>query len=351
MKEKKDITLILINELLKDKKKIAIYTFIFGVIGVIISFGIPRIYKSNVILAPETSNNNGFTGSISSLASMVGMDMNLGGDDAIYPEIYPDLMASSDFIIKLFPIKVTSLDGKIKDISYYQYLKKHTKSPWWTLPLDGINRLIESFKDDGENASKEDIINPFMLTKKQQGIVGRIRKDISCQVDKKTNVINITVTDQDPLIAATMADSVKNRLQVFITAYRTNKARNDQVYMEKLFAEAKCQYDKARQLYASYSDANQELLLQSYKAKQEDLENEMQLKYDIYTQVSQQLQLTKAKVQERTPAFTVVQSAMVPIRHSNKPKIMYLLAFMIIGFAIRTGYDIYEMLKKRKATE
>jgi capsule polysaccharide export protein KpsE/RkpR len=122
-------------------------------------------------------------------------------------------------------------------------------------------------------------------------------------VDKKTSVISITVTDQDPLIAALIADSAKQRLQTFITNYRTNKARNDLSYMEKLYNEAKEQYSRARQLYASYSDANQELLLESYKSKEEDLENEMQLKYNIYTQVTEQLQLAKAKVQERTPAF------------------------------------------------
>jgi hypothetical protein len=99
--------------------------------------------------------------------------------------------------------------------------------------------------------------------------------------------------------------------------------------------EAKEQYSRARQLYASYSDANQELLLESYKSKEEDLENEMQLKYNIYTQVTEQLQLAKAKVQERTPAFTVVQSATVPVKHSNKPKIIVLLQSVLLGFLIR----------------
>ena len=57
----------------------------------------------------------------------------------------------------------------------------------------------------------------------------------------------------------------------------------------------------------------------------------MQLKYNAYSQVYDQLQLSQAKVQERTPAFTVVQSASVPIKHSNKSKISVLLTFMFLG--------------------
>jgi capsular polysaccharide biosynthesis protein len=65
-----------------------------------------------------------------------------------------------------------------------------------------------------------------------------INKKMVCEVDKKTNVITITVTDQDPLIAATVADSVQIYLQRAITEYRTKKARVDLEYVDKLFAEA-----------------------------------------------------------------------------------------------------------------
>ena len=142
-----------------------------------------------------------------------------------------------------------------------------------------------------------------------------------------------------------MADSVRERLQAFITQYRTQKARNDLAYMEKLFAEAREQYVKARQQYAAYSDANQELMLQTFKSKQEDLENDMQLKYNAYTQVYEQLQLSKAKVQENTPAFTVVQSASVPVKHINKSKLVMMTLFMFLGAALRV---LILMWKKRR---
>jgi uncharacterized protein involved in exopolysaccharide biosynthesis len=107
--------------------------------------------------------------------------------------------------------------------------------------------------------------------------------------------------------------------------------------MDKLFQEAHQQYVKARQKYASYGDANTKVALQSVQSQLDDLENEMQLKYNIYQQVVEQRQLAKAKVQECTPAFTIVQNATVPIKHSSRPKIVTLIIWMLGGFLLRAG--------------
>jgi len=205
---------------------------------------------------------------------------------------------------------------------------------------------VEKMKSDDSGAPTDDNhVDPFRLTKMQYNIAHNIGKSINCTVDKKTSVITIEVTDQDPLISATMADSVRSRLQSFITEYRTKKARNDLAYMERLFAEAREQYVKARQQYASFSDTNQDLMLQTYKSKQDDLENDMQLKYNAYTQIYEQLQLSRAKVQERTPAFTIVQSASVPIKHINKSKLSVMILSMFLGAVARIAMLIW---KKRR---
>lgn len=325
----------LLRVIKSDKRKMTLWLVAAGVLGLTVAFDTPREYKSSVMLAPETASSNSLTSNISSLASMVGMDMNFGdSNDAIYPELYPDLIQSSDFLVSLFPIQVETKDGSLRT-NYYDYLKNHNKSGWWMKPVDWLNATLRKLKDDGSPQGDSTRVNPFRLTRDQYDVAHNISKSINCSVDKKTSVISIEVTAQDPVVAATMADSVRNRLQLFITDYRTKKSRNDLAYMEKLFAEAREQYVKARQQYAAYSDANQEVILQTYKSKEEDLENDMQLKYNAYTQIYEQLQLSRAKVQERTPAFTVVQSASVPIKHSNKSKLSVLTVFLFLGAFLR----------------
>lgn len=325
----------LVKMLKADKKQLRNYCGVAIVIGLVIAFTTPKTYKSTVMLAPEESGQ-GFSGSISSLASMVGMNMKIGQTgDALYPEIYPDLVSSTDFIIGLFPIQVSTIDGSVK-CDYYTYLTKHKKIALVDYPKLAISWLVNKLKkEESIHNGTSKARGPIWLTKEQDEIVKGIVDDVDCTVDKKTNVITITVKDQDPFIAATMADSVKQHLQAAITDYRTKKARIDLQYMQKLFSEAKQQYDQARRLYASYADANLDVNLQSFKSKENDLENEMQLKYNIYTTLVEQLQLARAKVQERTPAFTVVQSATVPIKHSSRPKIVTLLIWLFLGFMLR----------------
>ncbi len=336
----------LIKVVRNDKRMMGIFLFISAVLGLAVAFGTPKEYKASVMLAPETATGNSLTSNISSIASMVGMDMDFSSNgDAIYPELYPDLIGSNDFIVSLFPIKVTTKDGSLTT-DYYDYLLNHNKNAWYTYPARLLTKVVQSLKtEDVPFTGDSTKVNPFHLSKMQDNIAHKIGRSISCTVDKKTSVIAIEVTDQDPVISATMADSIKNRLQAFITQYRTQKARNDLAYMEKLFVEAKEEYVTARQQYAAYSDANQELILQTFRAKQEDLENEMQLKYNAYTQVYEQLQLSKAKVQEQTPAFTVVQSASVPLKHINKSKLMMMCIFMFLGAVLRV---LILMWKRRR---
>jgi hypothetical protein len=62
--------------------------------------------------------------------------------------------------------------------------------------------------------------------------------------------------------------------------------------------------------------------------------------------VVEQLQLAKAKVQERTPAFTVIQSATMPFKHSNKSKLSILLTALFLAVFIRMSYLAIKNYKK-----
>ena len=339
MEEKKkiiDISLIEVFRILKtDFRKVCIYSCTAGVIGVILAFATPKIYKSTVILAPEESGSS-FSGSLSSLAAMVGMNMKIGQTgDALYPEIYPDLMGSTGFVVGMFPVTVTK-NKTGETYTYFDYLDKHQKKAFYEYPQDWLKQVKDLFTTE-EKVPADHKVNPKHLTKKEFDVAKNIMGKIDCSVDKKTNVITIEVEDQDPLIAATVADSLQMHLQRTIADYRTKKARVDLEYMQKLFDEAYKEYSKARQKYAAFGDSYMNLKMQSYVLKGDELENEMQLKYTIYQQVVEQLQLAKAKVQERTPAFTIVQEATVPVKHSSQPKIVTLIIWMLLGFLLRAG--------------
>ena len=74
-----------------------------------------------------------------------------------------------------------------------------------------------------------------------------------------------------------------------------------------------------------------EMVLESYRAKQTDLENDMQLKYNPYTTLMTQYQMAKAKVHERTPAFTLVQGAAVPIKPAGPKRMLFVAGMCVLA--------------------
>ncbi len=340
----------LIQKVLREKKLLALFITVFTCVGIIVAINKKKEYTANVVLAPEITGM-GMSQSLGTLASMVGVDFGGNGNstDAIYPDIYPDVFASNDFIIPLFKIPVVLKDST-NSKTYYDHLTKDSKIAFWEYPAIWVTSLL-SKSEDGKLGKQKDV-NLFCLTKMQAGICDKIRKNIACLIDKKTSVITISVTDDDPQVAAILADTIQNRLQQYISLYRTQKARNDLSYAKKIFVESKEQYIRAQRAFAGYSDANTEVILQSFKSKQEELENEMQLRYNIYTQAGQQLQVAKSKVQEHTPAFTVIQRATVPLRASSTPRTIIVLLFVIVGIGldviwITVGREQYHKFYKK----
>ncbi|HAZ74811.1 MAG TPA: chain-length determining protein, partial [Rikenellaceae bacterium] len=139
-------------------------------------------------------------------------------------------------------------------------------------------------------------------------------------VDKKTQIITLTVTSQSPFVSKAVSDAVIEKIQEYVTSYRTEKSRKDMDYYLQLYEEAKADYYKAQQKYASYVDANQGVVLQRVKTEQERLQNEMQLAYQLYNSCAQQLQMSRAKVQQETPVCVVMQPPVLPNRASKPSK-------------------------------
>jgi uncharacterized protein involved in exopolysaccharide biosynthesis len=206
------------------------------------------------------------------------------------------------------------------------------------------------FTNDDKREIGEEELNPFMLKPNEAGVVNNLGKRITVSVDKKTGVTTLSVTMQDPLISANVTTIVLKNLQDYITDYRTNKARHDLEFTEKLYKEARENYDIAQQKYAQYMDENQNTILQLARIKEESLLNERNLTYNIYTQIAQQLQLAKAKVQEITPVYTVVEPATVPLQPSKPNKMLILIGFVFLGGLGSIGWVIFvkELVKSWK---
>lgn len=329
--------------------KTSLYISICGsaIIGIVVALNNPKSYTSTVVLAPELSSGGlGMSSSLSDMASTFGIDLgSKSAIDAIYPEIYPEIFASSDFVKQMFNIKVQLINSnQVKTLK--EHLLKDTKTPFWQMPRIW---MAEWLAKKGDSTKKQDSGNVFLLSKNDEALIASIKNNISCLIDNKTSVITISVTDQDPLVAAIVADTLQRRLQNYITDYKTRKARIDLQYYQKLYTQSKKDYLKAQSAYASYSDANESVVLQSVKSKIDEYENEMQLKFNAYAQIAAQLQNAKAKVQEHTPAFTIIEQPKTSNKASSTPRSFIVIVFIFIGVLIDAIWVllIKDTLKKK----
>lgn len=349
----------LIKVLWAKRKYYFISLPVAAIAGLLLVLCVPKYYAVQVVLAPELSS------STTSVAGLGGLMKNLGvgrlpsgGDaDAILPNLYPDLMNSQAFLVSLFDIPVESLDGSIKT-TYYDYLNRYQQVPWWTQCINSVISAIAMPDEDEIKTMKANYsrikkkgakkVNPFALTKRQNIIAQKVASNIICDVDNKTYVISIAVKAQDPYICATLADSTCQRLQNFITEYRTKKAQVEYDHMLEQYENAKEEYEEAKAKVAAYNDANWDLVEEEFVVEKQALQNEMSLRFSALSTINTQLLAARSKLDEARPVFTILDGAAVPIKHTGPKKKTYMLAMMFLVGMIQTLWILRKEFKQRK---
>lgn len=319
------------------------------VLGIIIALSIPKQYTVTVTLSPEMGGDSKGGGLASLASSSLGGGASSSSSDALNVTLAQDIVASTPFILELFNTRVQTLDGKL-DTTLVTYLDEQ-KQPWWgyikAAPGLAIGAIKSLFTKEADTTAA---LNPFQLTEKEAAKVKGLRQSILAEVDKKTAMTTITVTLQDPKVTAIVADSVVDKLQQYIIDYRIKKAKEDCAYLEELYKERQQEYYQAQSKYAHYFDTNRNIAFQSVRAEQERLQNDMNLAYQVYSQVAQQLQVARAKIQEEKPVFAVVEPASIPLQPSgtSRKTILVGIVFLIVcGTAIwkLLGQEYWEKLK------
>ena len=333
----------LLRKVIGIRKKIYKAAGIGLIIGVIVAISIPKQYTVEVTLSPEMGNNK--EGGLSGLAaSFLGSGVTMGdGTDALNASLSADIVSSTPFLLELSAMDIPVTKNEVMTLN--TYLDEET-SPWWSYVIGFPGMVIGGVKS---LFTEEDEITSFdktsqgaiELSKKESKKIAALKKMITASVDKKTSMTSVTATFQDPKVAAVVADSVVKKLQEYIIDYRTFKAKEDCIYLEKLFKERQQEYYAAQKKYADYLDSHDNLILQSVRAEQERLQNDMSLAYQVYSQVAGQLQVARAKVQEEKPVFAVVEPAVVPLEPSGTSRKVYVLAFIFLSVCIVIFWNLF----------
>ena len=334
----------LLRKIISIRKMIYKAAGIGLIVGIIVAISIPKQYTVEVTLSPEMGSAK--SGGLSGLAaSFLGSDVTMGdGSDALNASLSADIVSSTPFLLELSTMEIPVLKNEMMTLNAYL---DEESSPWWSyviglpgMAIGGVKSLFISEEDEFMSSDKASH-GTIELSKKESVKIETLKRKIAASVDKKTAMTTVAVTFQNTKVAAIVADSVVGKLQEYIINYRTSKAKEDCVYLERLFKERQQEYYVAQKKYADYLDSHDNIILQSARAEQERLQNDMSLAYQVYSQVASQLQVARAKVQEEKPVFAVVEPAVVPLNPSGTSKKIYVLAFIFLSVCIVIFWKLF----------
>lgn len=339
------------SKLLKHWKQIFLISFIFGVLGIVSALTMTRQYNVTMTLAPEIANRT--NSSLSSITSMLGLNgvaLN-PGTDAMSITLFPEICQSTPFLAALLDVPLTSYVSEKQQEEGVQPLQttvyKHFSGE--DKEKKGLSKWLESLKKEKDEKPYTGVVDATELPSKQAMVVKALGNSISAVVDKKTGVTSISVTMDDRMMAKQLADTVCTRLQKYVSEYRTKKAKADYEYYVSLAQEARETQIKAQAAYARSVDYDRSVILQSKNSEKERLRADANLASDIYSQLAQQRELARAKIQEEKPVYAVVQPATLPQQAMNS-RVKRVLIWGFIGVFLSLawygfGEDFYRKMR------
>lgn len=326
---------------------------VFFALGIVLIIASPKEYKSEVILLVETgSGTSAMSGLLQQFGGLAGLSLGTTAmEDALTPELYPDIIKSTPFLLEVTEQKVieSKYDSTLKVTEYIQrhvrpgigslVIKYTIGLPWQVIgKIKSKPSLVEKKMGDNKPA-------PLKLTFSQSKVLGELTKRIEAKPGKSSTTLDISVEMQDPVVAAQLVDSVVSTLTKYIVEYRTQKAKTDLSFVEERHKEAEEKYRIAQRNLAAYKDRNKNVILASALTSEQNFQAEYNLAFNIYNTLSQQLEQSKMKVQENTPVFKVVEPAKVALNKSKPRSLFVLSGMIIIGGFLGVGILFGRILK------
>jgi uncharacterized protein involved in exopolysaccharide biosynthesis len=341
--EEDEIDLIALAKTLWVKRKfIIIVVVICMCIGVMVALLTPKEYTASSTMVPQISNGSSKASSLSSLAAMAGFNLDMSTSTELSPTVYPQIVQSIPFQLEMMntPFKFPEVD---KPVSYYTYstelektgvlgtVKKYTIG----LPFVILN-AIKGDKPEVPNSTSESN-SLISLTPDQDRVRKQLEKNITLDVNEKEGYLTLSVKAPDAVLAAQMAQKALTLLQQYITDIKIEKATDQLNFIEERYLESKKEYNAARNALAAFKDKNKNVTSARAQIQEQQLNNDYNLAYNVYSELAKQLEQARIQEKEDTPVFSVLKPVSVPLEDNNSG-MMTLIIWTFLGAVIAIGW-------------
>ncbi len=338
-----EIDLIALVKTIWDARKTIYYSVGIAVfVGLIVAFTSPAKYQASATLLPSAEKKGGSLGNLGALAGMAGINLGsmMGDASSIPAEIYPQVVNSYPFQKELIHQKFDFIEYE-QPISLYDYVVADTIESTGAKIAKYTIRLPWTIKDaiNGEEVSDEEFkdYGVLNLLEEEIGAIEMITDLVQIEVDKKTNLISVSVEASEPVVTAQFVQKSVELLQEYVIKYKTKQARQNLEFVQERFDDKKKQYESSQKAFFEYKDRHRNMISERIDVNYQQLSDEYDMISQVYKGLAQQLEQAKIAVMEETPAFTVLEPVKVPIDKSAPKKKIILVVSVFLGGFIGLG--------------
>ncbi|RRB01268.1 lipopolysaccharide biosynthesis protein [Larkinella rosea] len=315
----------------QNRFRVFIITAFFAIAGVIVSLLTKPEFVSEARIMPEISQGSGdVLQKLASVAGFAGLEFGeTNGIDAVRPDLYPNVLQSTPFILSLLDQKVPTRDGN--RVSVTSLLLQNDS--WFGKKWFSSEKKTESLRP---NANPQTI----RLTQEQQDLLEDIQQRVSAKMDTRSGIITVSARMPDPTAVAAVTQVALDYLTRYVTTYRTEKVRRDLLFYTNRLKEAKQRFEAAQYKMFQYGDQHKYMVVQAATMEKQRIEAELTISQVVYTELSKQFEQAKIKVQEQTPVFKVLDPAKVPLKRSSPRRTVMVLTYTLLGFVAGSIYSV-----------
>jgi len=311
---------IRLSDIFRFIKKYILFFVLAGFFGILFGYGLSYLYqkeyKASTRLLPEYASTSG--GDLNQLANLAGLSLR-ARTEAIRPDLYPEIIRSSQFIIQLLHQDFKDINGNTTNLFTYFSNKLKKEDDFEIKPFSA------------EQISGKDTV--LFLTKEQQILVKILRSRLAVSYGKMDGIITIAIELPDPLLAVNSVRFAVDYLITFVKSYRTEKLDMRVKLLQGQSSEAERRYKESLRLLSTYRDSNRDIFTSSARIREEELLSEHRRNEALYNDLSHKLELAILQREEETPVIKILDPPITPYTTSKPRRLIMGASYgLLFGF-------------------
>jgi uncharacterized protein involved in exopolysaccharide biosynthesis len=254
-------------------------------IGLLATFIIPPVYRSNASFVANSSSGAKLNGAGSSSSGLGGIISQLGGgvggDPSESPNFYVELLASRELLTRVIQSK---------------FPNPRTPNPRDSATLLSIMQI-----------KRADAQRQLEIA------VKKIRDVTHAGLDPKTNLVWFSVDAQWPDLSAQVANRMIELVSSFNRETRVSRSKSKRAFLQMRHDSAQTALRAAEERQRVFYEQNRGLIsAPSLKYEEQRIRREVDLASDLYINLDRQLEVARIDEINDAALITVIDSAAVP---------------------------------------